>query len=541
MSQSVNKPSLTGGANLVVNKAAEDFLEDLAKSFQIPDSRYEEAEQRYKSVANWLKRPESTLKSANPDVYSQGSFALGTVVKPVSEDEDYDIDMVCAFEIDRAKISQEQIKNALKHELAGYAKKYSMEEPEPHRRCVRLNYADGAQFHLDATPATPDGARQRLLLDAGGLNSEWIDLAVAITDEKHFAFKVPTHDWPHSKSPWFHMFKAGLLLILAALAGGWLFKINISGLVQLEFDTSQGGYGFLIIAGFLLGSILILIGSIGMIWQQFNDHQSLSRKKVIVLEQRGLRDTSGTPLDQAIPNTIRGRRELILNDIRQRIRDGIVTDPQAALERINPLALEIENKRNGLDRKDITIAYGGLMPVPFSFLTGMLLDDEDSILMMDWDRDQGRWRSLDGDDDGDRFEVSGLDQLPQNASEIVLAVSVSYRANVQAIEQTLPGFPLVQLILPNGNPACHWSEEKQRELAKKFRDTVIALNNVGMRRIHLFIAAQNSFVCRLGRTYDKRNMPSVVVYQYEQSSTPPYPWGVLMPTHGIVSASVLRT
>lgn len=181
-----------------LSRTAEEFIKNLAESLEIPDSRYEEAEKRYKSVGNWLKRPGSAFEHANPDVHTQGSFVLGTVIKPVSEDEEYDIDMICNIDADPSKISQEKLKNLLHYELAEYAKKYSMQNPEPHRRCVRVRYADSAQFHLDATPARPDRDRQRFLLEQHSIHNEWAALAIAITDEKCPSYKAINPDWPHS-------------------------------------------------------------------------------------------------------------------------------------------------------------------------------------------------------------------------------------------------------------------------------------------------------------------------------------------------------
>jgi len=42
----------------------------------------------------------------------------------------------------------------------------------------------------------------------------------------------------------------------------------------------------------------------------------------------------------------------------------------------------------------------------------------------------------------------------------------------------------------------------------------------GARRAHFVLAAPNSVVFRLGRSYDKRNLPPVVVYQFENGSLP---------------------
>jgi hypothetical protein len=124
----------------------EQALEDLADALQVPESRYREAEARYKSVGKWLGRPESILTKVNPDVYVQGSFRLGTVIKPVSDAEDYDIDLVCELNVSKTRYTQAELKRFLGVEMKSYAKGHSMEEPEERRRCWTLNYSEGAPF-----------------------------------------------------------------------------------------------------------------------------------------------------------------------------------------------------------------------------------------------------------------------------------------------------------------------------------------------------------------------------------------------------------
>jgi hypothetical protein len=123
----------------------------------------------------------------------------------------------------------------------------------------------------------------------------------------------------------------------------------------------------------------------------------------------------------------------------------------------------------------------------------------------------------------------------------VLVISVSYRIDLDGAQRFRPGFPAIHLELVDGNPDCHWSIDKQCALARQFLETVIALGNRGVKRIHLFLAAQNSIVFRFGRLYDQRNLPDVIVYQYERRREPPYPWGILMPVGKIQHASVLHS
>ena len=107
------------------------------------------------------------------------------------------------------------------------------------------------------------------------------------------------------------------------------------------------------------------------------------------------------------------------------------------------------------------------------------------------------------------------------------------------IASKFPGLPVVEMTLEGSGPDAHWSEEKQAALARQFHETAIQLGTKGVRTIHLVLAAPNSIVLRFGRVYDKRNLPALVAYQYERSTTPPYPWGVRMPVAGEQQATLV--
>ena len=181
-----------------VTNTAEELLERLAAELEIPDSRYEAAERSYGSLSKWLERPNSTLSRYRPSIYPQGSFRLGTVTKPADEDDHYDLDVVCEFNIGKASLTQEDLKKLLGVEIESYAQGKGMAEPEESRRCWTLDYADGAQFHMDVLPALPDGSRQRSLLESRGFDARWSASGIAITDRDHPAFRVHTADWPSS-------------------------------------------------------------------------------------------------------------------------------------------------------------------------------------------------------------------------------------------------------------------------------------------------------------------------------------------------------
>jgi len=182
-----------------LSKQTEDLLEDLAAELEIPPSRYDSAERRYKSVREWLDRLASRFSRTKTSIYAQGSFRLGTVIRPATDNEDYDLDTVWEVDVSKVQLTQEQLKTELGMELSAYAEAHEMELPESGRRCWTLNYADGARFHMDVLPAIPDGVRQAAIIkDKTGASPEWTKHAIAITDTQHTFYRRQTDDWPSS-------------------------------------------------------------------------------------------------------------------------------------------------------------------------------------------------------------------------------------------------------------------------------------------------------------------------------------------------------
>jgi len=287
---------------------------------------------------------------------------------------------------------------------------------------------------------------------------------------------------------------------------------------------------------FVVASFIVLLGAFLII---FNIRQE-SRKKVIVIEARGLRDWQGKPLASAVPSTIAGRREQVIVDLRQGIVDGQIVSPDAAIRRLASLPDDIARRCDGLDRSDISFVLGGLAPVPFLFLLGVIVDDESQTIIMDWDRMQHTWRALADEDDSNRFIVTGLDAVNATVKRVALCVSASYdvlEADVRIVETTAP---IIKMELEGRNTSAHWSEVKQQRLAQQFLDTVMFLSRQGVTEISLFLAAPASLTLRLGTLYDKRNLPRVEVNQYEKSDPKRFPWAVQMPVAGLLHAKLIQ-
>lgn len=183
-----------------ITSIVQEYLEDLAEELAISERRYQQAYDSYHSLGDWLNRDLSSVKQYNPSVYVQGSFGLGTVIKPLTTSEEYDVDSVVVLKgLTKAHLSQESLKSVVGKEIEAYRKSKNMTNPLTEgRRCWTLNYADDAQFHMDIVPAVPDSRDQRLLLEQSGFSSKWVDNAIAITDNESSNYAFIDSAWSKS-------------------------------------------------------------------------------------------------------------------------------------------------------------------------------------------------------------------------------------------------------------------------------------------------------------------------------------------------------
>ena len=334
----------------------------------------------------------------------------------------------------------------------------------------------------------------------------------------------------------------GSLTVFAILASGkWLLPILLSQLnavLPAQFHTIVEQIDALSKFVFTACLIALLIGIYIAVRRFKQESAEASRKRVIVIEGRGLRDDDGSPLLDAVPASLIGQRIPILLDLRQR-QDGKIINPAQLLGEIHAVHNIVRQQKASHDRRDLTIAYGGLTSVPFTFLTGVLFDDESPVLVWDWDPTIESWRAIENqeDDDNEKFISNGIDDI-KSAAEVVLAISFSYLVSNESIATSFSQ-PIVSLRMPDIRSGAHWSLEKQRRLSSEFLEFVKALGNKGVKKIHLVMAAPNSVVFNFGRRYDKRNFPELVAYQYENGQCQAYPWGIAMPVAATQTSSIV--
>jgi hypothetical protein len=143
-----------------------ELLAGAVESLDIPEDLFRAAATEYHDVGDWLAG--NADGEAGWEVYPQGSFRLGTVVQPLGRDE-YDIDLVCLRSLDKAQVTQAELKAGVGDELSRYLASRRGESGAPDSmkeggRCFTFAYEHA--FHLDVLPAIPDteGSASGILL-----------------------------------------------------------------------------------------------------------------------------------------------------------------------------------------------------------------------------------------------------------------------------------------------------------------------------------------------------------------------------------------
>lgn len=134
------------------------FIIGTAEDLDIPHDREQQARAYYEAVGSWLVEYGEQYGQAPWTVQVQGSFSIGTVVRPIHKVDEYDIDLVCRRDIKKASTSQKELKQTTGNALRAFVVEAEGQNGFPKlddegRRCWTLLYPG---FHIDSLPAIPD-------------------------------------------------------------------------------------------------------------------------------------------------------------------------------------------------------------------------------------------------------------------------------------------------------------------------------------------------------------------------------------------------
>lgn len=163
----------------------DDIFKSLGDSLDITQTQFETAVRSYRAVGDWLSKQESSLAPYKPEIRPQGSFMLGTMIKPINEKDDLDIDLVCELTGKNSNWTQFDLKQKVGMRIQDNETYREMLQKEG-RRCWTLRYSDTANYHMDILPSLVCHGYRSVLetafSSASSASPNYDQLAMRITD-----------------------------------------------------------------------------------------------------------------------------------------------------------------------------------------------------------------------------------------------------------------------------------------------------------------------------------------------------------------------
>ena len=189
------------GVNGLVNKAERTKdLEVLITNLDISQTMVDNATEKYQNMASYLQS-----KGIEADIYPQGSFAIGTIVRPYVQatEKKYDLDFICQVNGNKNGYSPSEIKHLIGDALKASDVYCDKMDPE-YDRCWTVNYADVGNigFSMDIVPAIEEDGPSKAQLQLNADHPELMATAIALTEKNGNEYAWLTNN-PRGYKGWF--------------------------------------------------------------------------------------------------------------------------------------------------------------------------------------------------------------------------------------------------------------------------------------------------------------------------------------------------
>ena len=164
----------------------------LTKKLDITPAMRKDAEGKYQAIATYLQS-----QGIECNIYPQGSFALGTVVRPLSKDA-FDLDTICELSADKGSTTAREIKESVGKVLLDSEKYGDVIEYDT---CWTKKYAN--EFNIDIVPAVDEErVKKAYLVSKSVLNKDLAAQSIAITKGTESNYRWSTSN-PKGYREWF--------------------------------------------------------------------------------------------------------------------------------------------------------------------------------------------------------------------------------------------------------------------------------------------------------------------------------------------------
>ncbi|MEX3073761.1 SAVED domain-containing protein [Vibrio alginolyticus] len=322
------------------------------------------------------------------------------------------------------------------------------------------------------------------------------------------------------------LFTIGKFLVLSGLS-----SIGVTAALKIALKTPDG---YELTASFtendtgtfilLISSCFVIIGFLLIMYDALQTVKDSGKANDILVEHIAL----FKPLSSSFLSTVtkaKGKVRCAKIDLSEHYKDGVLCDPSEAVNDTRVMLKKaVASLSDATGNESASIHYGGTPPVCLGFYSGFFIGNTTSVTLWDYDRDLEEWHCLNRSFDSNQPIIDESDYEGVQNDEVCLIFSISFDIEKVARETTNTS-SIVTIRMPQIGHDNMSSLSKLTKFKKEFRLLLNKFSQDGIRRIHIYCAAQSSFNFAMGQQIT-RNHPECIVYEFVNGATPPYPWGL---------------
>lgn len=325
----------------------------------------------------------------------------------------------------------------------------------------------------------------------------------------------------------------GLFILALLLGTNYLVKVGVY-LTWLQVDATASTQSTPPVwesAFFRLAMFLIVLGAAWLFHcaHRLNrrEDEENDRKVVLCVQFDAYNEVIPALLTAAISTEVKGKRMSILIQKRDALVGG--HGIQDVANEVMHIKKSLLQHAGGRDLNDITVCAGGIAPVPFLFMLGNVLEDDRPVSWAEWERNSRRWLWSKDGTSVPAWDIPTLDLI--QTSDVVLRSGITYPITAGDVSKAFPNHDVVVWEPKEDLFQVIFDEASCTSICDEFKKLLRLLNSKGVKRVHFLLACSTALTMRLGSVLDPRNMPDVIVYQYEKSSDLVYIWGLGIQSH----------
>lgn len=132
-----------------MNYEVDKYLNMIGYGIQLKNNKQKEISDSYDAVSKYIQNNNELAQDVDCNIYYHGSFAIGTVIKPLSGD-DFDLDIIVEFAKSKRDLPAKTFYNSFLDTFKNG--KYS-DMVQEYRNTVRIDYQ--SNYHFDIMPSVP--------------------------------------------------------------------------------------------------------------------------------------------------------------------------------------------------------------------------------------------------------------------------------------------------------------------------------------------------------------------------------------------------